>query len=472
MQTRFMNTSSPLFDEPKGFLQQLSYVLKTIFLLFPSVLFIVVTWQAFWVLTQGKDILISALEKDWTAGFFLLALLFYVLVTWYSGRILIYRKTEIIYILAKKVSAENKQIEFPFYLQLIFNIPRFFGYIIFAFIWIGILKLVYWPGAISSPHMGNTASYLLLLLVSVVYVIQYRMTKKLREKLFETNNKSSKPLRVKLLAAAGIVVLALIIINLFVRNVLLLIISLIIIQVIFLFVVIIRRNVKDIAELPRLNNGDKKGKAGFEHWKQNCGITAGNNLLLRLIYFANIPYKEKSLLITFTFIGIAALTIYSFAIGSLQWALLIGTLTFIMLAFGVLVFVFSGVSVLSVAKRINFHFIFLVIAVVEGMFNFLEPHKVTLTDNVKAPGAFINRPDIKTYFTHWIASHATSIDSSKQYPVVFVLADGGASRSGYWTASILSTLDEKKRPGIFPSSILSFGCIGWQCWQCRLLCIA
>lgn len=285
------------------------------------------------------------------------------------------------------------------------------------------------------------------------------MTKKLREKLFETNNNSKKPVRVRLLAAAGLVVLTLIIINLFIRNVWLLIFSLIVIQIIFLFVVIIRRNIKDIAELPRLNNDNKQGKAGLEQWKQNRGIAANNSLLLRFMYFANIPYKEKSLLVTFIFIGITALTIYSFAIGSLPWALLIGTFTFVMLAFGVLVLVFAGVSVLSVAKKINFHFIFLVIAIVEGMFNFLEPHKVTLTENAKAPQAFINRPDLKTYFTHWMSDHANAIDSSTEYPVVFILADGGASRSGYWTASILSTLDEKKQPEIFPTPFLPFGCI-------------
>ncbi|QEC69988.1 hypothetical protein FRZ67_22800 [Panacibacter ginsenosidivorans] len=459
-----MNISSPLLFEPKGFLQQLSYVLKTIFLLFPSAVFIVITWQVFWVLTQGKDILITALEKDWVAGFFLLALLFYVLVTWYSGRILIYRKTEIIYILAKNVSQNNKQKEFPVYLQLIFNMPRFFGYIIFALIWIGLLKLVYWPGAASSPNISGTISYLLLLLVSVLYVVQYSMTKKLREKLFETNDENKKPLRIKLLGAAGIVVLALIIINFLICNVWLLIISLIVIQAIFLFVVIIRRNIRDMTELPRLNNNNKQGNAGFEQWKQNCGITTGNNLLLKFMYFANIPYKEKALLITFMFIGIAALTIYSFAIGSLQWSLLIGSLTFVMLAFGVLVLVFSGVSVLSVAKKINFHFLFLVIAIIEGMFNFLEPHKVMLTDNAKSQEVFTNRPDIKTYFTHWMASHANAIDSSAAYPVVFILADGGASRSGYWTASILSSLDEKSKlkfsQHLFCLSVASGGSVG------------
>ena len=37
------------------------------------------------------------------------------------------------------------------------------------------------------------------------------------------------------------------------------------------------------------------------------------------------------------------------------------------------------------------------------------------------------------------------IDSVPEYPVYFVLADGGASRSGYWVASVLSKLQDTSR---------------------------
>ena len=55
-----------------------------------------------------------------------------------------------------------------------------------------------------------------------------------------------------------------------------------------------------------------------------------------------------------------------------------------------------------------------------------------------------NRKGLHAYFDHWIASRKKEIEdpSNKTYPVFFTLADGGASRSGYWTASVLSRLED------------------------------
>ena len=55
-------------------------------------------------------------------------------------------------------------------------------------------------------------------------------------------------------------------------------------------------------------------------------------------------------------------------------------------------------------------------------------------------------------------------DSVKKFPVFFVMANGGASRSGYWTASVLSKLEDESKgdfsKNLFCLSGASGGSIG------------
>ena len=55
-------------------------------------------------------------------------------------------------------------------------------------------------------------------------------------------------------------------------------------------------------------------------------------------------------------------------------------------------------------------------------------------------------------------------DSIKKFPIFFVMANGGASRSGYWTASVLSKLEDETRgdfsKNLFCLSGASGGSIG------------
>ena len=61
---------------------------------------------------------------------------------------------------------------------------------------------------------------------------------------------------------------------------------------------------------------------------------------------------------------------------------------------------------------------------------------------------FSERQDLKEYFTHWLKATSRKADmervlsdSTKKYPIFFVMANGGASRSGYWTSGVLSSLE-------------------------------
>ena len=67
------------------------YLVKSLWLFFPSILFLLFGYLLFWHLPQGKDLIVIALQN---ARFsqaifpcFILALIFWAYVTWYSTRI-------------------------------------------------------------------------------------------------------------------------------------------------------------------------------------------------------------------------------------------------------------------------------------------------------------------------------------------------------------------------------------------------
>ncbi len=75
-----------------------------------------------------------------------------------------------------------------------------------------------------------------------------------------------------------------------------------------------------------------------------------------------------------------------------------------------------------------------------------NPYKVRLqSTNEKNP--YKDRPNIDQFFNQWINNNTRKIDiekadSTNPFKVYVVIADGGASKSGYWVASVLSKLEE------------------------------
>jgi hypothetical protein len=129
----------------------------------------------------------------------------------------------------------------------------------------------------------------------------------------------------------------------------------------------------------------------------------------------------------------------------------------------VLVGFINFVSTVSVFSRFNFHIIYLVAAFVFG--NLQEPHKVLLTKKENPLVLYSKRQTLKEYFTHWVDQRfKDSVAAGTKQPVYFVLSDGGASRSGYWVASVLSrmqdSLGKKFSDNLFCLSGASGGSVG------------
>src|SRR5712672_1439329 len=70
----------------------LSRLLKSIWLFFPGILFLLLFMWCFWSLGQGKDLIVAFTENGKAKVFFFIAISFWIYVSWYSARIVSYQK--------------------------------------------------------------------------------------------------------------------------------------------------------------------------------------------------------------------------------------------------------------------------------------------------------------------------------------------------------------------------------------------
>jgi predicted acylesterase/phospholipase RssA len=416
-------------------------ILRLVWLLFPSVFFVGATYFCFWDLPQGKDVLIAALETKWTRGLILLAIIFFSLVTWYSSRVLVYQRPQLF---------KDSHI-------LSFHFPRVLGFSVYSILILAMLKIPPLPEQHFSFRISlTTANILFALSILVYYPILYILIKKYRDKNLVKKRKNQvksaaeeKAQKLKfrfLYTLLGCVLGLMLSANFFLYGNLygwFFWLSLIVVQFIYLTVVIVRRG-----RLPE-NNKDPQMPLTYKNFKawqayqQTEGKQIPNNLWRKVLYYSNISNKELWFFRLYNFISAASLLIYLFVINKYSFAVTLGALGTLMLAFGILSGIFSVVSYCSVIYRVNFHVLLLIIAFLMG--GIFEPHKVNIISSTSTDyrGNKNQRPLLKEYFINWLANHKTELDSAKtELPLLFVLADGGASRSGYWTATVLGTLED------------------------------
>ncbi|MBK8609963.1 MAG: hypothetical protein IPL84_08445 [Chitinophagaceae bacterium] len=153
--------------------------------------------------------------------------------------------------------------------------------------------------------------------------------------------------------------------------------------------------------------------------------------------------EERFYTRVFILVLVSGLFFYLGTVFSISVSVLIGAVPFILFAFGILLILGNTVTFLSALFRINLHVIALITAFIAGLV--YEPHYTQLPDKKVSTHDFKNRQTLSEYFKNWVELRKTALDdsSSKEYPVYFVLADGGASRSGYWSASVMSSLDSQ-----------------------------
>ncbi len=450
-------------------LQVFTVFLRVIWLLFPAVLFFLAAWAAFWKLSQGRDVLISTLERTWVNGAVLMAILFWALVNWYSSRILIYRRNQLY--------KDNSTIAY--------HTPRLLGYFSFSLVWIGLLRLPELEEQHFTVHEKSWLDWVWLAVSLILYIVLTKVFENFKNNklnivrdlkqdsqavLKKKEEQEKKNFR-RVYIQTGCVALFLIILNtissfgfLLHAKSWILFISIILFQLSFLFIVVVRRGRLPVMDPSKTHFEMPLEFPSIEEWQQSekeKGNVFTISIWERILYNSNIPQKEKWFLIAYNYIAAVSVIIYITAILSYRWSVLLGSFATVMLAFGVLTGIFCAITFFSVVFRVHFHVIIVLMILVFGKF-FNEPHNVTLIKS-KEVAVFNTRPGLKEYFDNWVRQRKDSIEKG-EYSVYFTLADGGASRSGYWTAASLGKLEDttggKFSTHLFSLSGASGGSVG------------
>ena len=400
------------------------FTLRTLWLFFPSFIFLFLCWVAFWNISQGKDLMVYTIEHPMVFIFFFIAILFFAFTIWYSSRLV-----------AKAKFWQNK---YYLWLKLRVHMPRLLGFTSFTIIILAFLQLK----IDESPQTSRGWAYILFLLsIPYYYLLDY-----ISYYLVFVKKVSGKALWLVIICLLAVCMLAIFTLNAFTG----LIAMLLVLQLAMVDFFIFRRRYLETsgkyAEAPK----DLDKLKGFKF------------LLASFRQLFNDP-EEKSTFKIFNYIAVAAFIIYIIAIARVDTAVFLGSFPFIFLAFGVLVGFINFISTVSVFSRFNFHIIYLVAAFIFG--NLQEPHKVGLVKKENPAVFYSKRQLLKEYFSNWVKERfKDSVAAGTKQPVYFVLADGGASRSGYWVASVLSRIEDsignKFSDNLFCLSGASGGSVG------------
>ena len=386
---------------------------KAVWLFFPSLLFLVLALFACWYLTQGKDVMQLTIEQPGIFYTFIIATMFWVYITWYSSRII----GKITYAsLSRRPDKEER-----FWGRFLIQMPRFLSFTCITIVVLGFIKL--W----TDPNDRQDKLFFALLIGSGFYYFAlYHFWRKKADAVDRLTTLISKKRYLnRLSVSVGLLLFFALLILAFFPSFWFFVGLLMAFQAGLILLLVFRR--KSIyVDFP-----DKDPE-----------LYDNQDFFQRVRKFA-FDVEDKTYTRVFIVVVIIGFFFYIATIFSVRFSIYIGPLTFIFFAFGTLLILGNGVTLISVLYRINVHMIVFFFAFIVGLI--FEPHSIQ-TSTKKTAATYGNRQTLHEYFANWVDSRKTELDDSnskKEYPLIFVLSDGGASRAGYWVASVMAKMNEE-----------------------------
>lgn len=429
-------------EKVRNIFQQISYFLKAFWIFFPGVIFLGLGYFAFCSLSQGKDLIYQSTDNPQSGVYLVLAAMFWVFTTWYSARLVAYNRNDL-YQVAR----------WPLY-----HMPRLLAFLVFWVLWLA----VYF---IDDVNENRTIFLLTSLAIDLgLYILMHRWLDLKPES--EPSDKKIKSLKTGRWIARFIILLSSFLIIVFWRkgDILVMLYTLPFIQLGLLYLLVVRRPLSRHSGTPGKYSLRKisnyKGwlnrylrwtlidTVDLRHSKNEANDEQEQNGSGK-----GISWKyERPIFIIYHLFAAAATVVYLLSIFSLSFSRHITSFPLAMLGFGILLGMGNFLTLLSRRRQINFHFLLIVVVLIFGAIH--DPHRVELA---KGKNEYANRPTLKAYTQMWMEWHKEDLQKASvgnPYPVFFVLADGGASRSGYWAAGVLDLLNDSTRadslsPGLF-----------------------
>ncbi len=393
------------------------YFVRAVWLFFPTILFLFFAYICFWKLSQGKDVMIITLENRKVFGLFLLALVFWVMITWYTTRLVAK---------AKEFLETDKHL---MWLTLRVQGPRILAFTCITIIILAFFQLSY-PGA---PHLSTLACDIIFWLSFSWYFFVYQFWNRALAITDDRTVRQKIMMWQKVRLITYIIIIAGTVLVVITKWIWGLIILLLLYQIAFVIIILVRRNIIDAK-----NEYSYRNAANYNIASKDISIWKKLKQLVT-------DKEDRRYFQALNLVSFFAAIIYLTTIFSVKFSTWLGSFPFLLLAFGVLLGLGNAVAMISVLSRFNFHLLFITLAYLVGFIS--EPHYTRLPDKKNTTAAFSNRQDIKTYFTNWINNPERKkiLDDSTQdrYPVYFVMSNGGASRSGYWSASVMARMEDE-----------------------------
>lgn len=394
-------------------LQQLAIILQVLWAFLPGILFIVISYVFFSGFIQGKDIILTGLRSRQTGLFFIIGLLFWVLITWYTSRLIAYNHDRL-FQLAKKG---------------LYHTPRVLGFACFTVVIIALAVLM--------PSEKNNFKQLMVVCISAVgYATLHPLFEKIK-------NKSNRKHLIRYRNMLWTMFVILIGTMVFINTITVYVCLLPVMQAGYLFLVITRRKISETSlrhyNIPQHKHLIRTRTAyrDLVVWiftdKEGQRDPLKKELMIQ---------TEKNIFLWFSIFSFIAMATYFSAVFSIPFARYITALPIILLSFGILLGAGNIITLFSLKQKMNFHFLALLTIVIAGFFN--EPHHVKLME-IGKPNQYNSRPSLRNHFAGWIHQRKDQLEDSDvtNFPVYFVMADGGASRSAYWTASVLGKIESE-----------------------------
>lgn len=413
------------------FLRFLSNLLRSCWLFFPSILFILLAMLVFSQMNQGKDILISFTETTGSFGhvlaakfIFLIAIFFWVYVSWYSSRMVGYIKhyqhREAVRIIDPVLSDAGYEKLYDMELRFLHRFPRIIGYSCLISVII-VLSLLLFP--------ESRFDQLPLLLLFAGSFLTWLADRKMIAW-------SALPGRSALLRNLAWILFAVILLltaffvqqDLF-RKLPSILLLLFLLLTLYMLYVNVRRQ--------HMNKMEREARRST----QINPVKPWEKLIEAGMKYLHLPKEEKNYFAVFNLICLLGLFFYILAIKSLSASVQMGPFAVLLLAFAVLLGFGGLLSALSCKYQVNVHFfIFLLAAFLPTPDHHLV-RTASLSDRSVDPAIYSKRQHLSEYYSNWLRDR-NEIDSSDSYDLYLVLANGGASRSAYWVASVLGKLED------------------------------
>lgn len=402
------------------FTRLLAYSLKAIWFFGPSVGTIVLSYYLFTGIDAGRDVIIIAAETRASLALTIFCVLLWSFFLWYSSRLLAY----------EKFYDDRRWPE-----AVLTHFPRVVAYNAFVTIQAAVLSLPLFLG------IGFWYTLFFVVLHNIYYFFL--------DNVFDTKGSQRKRTVETLLL--GLLYMGLLFYGVLRNdtaipikwNLLFLVCGLFIVQIVFLRYSILRIKAREslsISEDPcerPVDRYDDLGLFGFNMVHVPRTVIDNERIIFRF----------------FNFVAFVGVCLFSLSFSSITVAKIMGPMAVALIAFGILAGGFNAINMISLRVRFNVFVLLCLFAWLSDAV-FPDQYRVQLTKTPVKDFYAHHRQTYSHYFDNWIRARAGAISASTHYPVYIVLSDGGASRSGYWVASVLGSWEDKS---LAENNLDSFG---------------